>query len=64
VKGMKMPRGNKDNIMRYKIPAISLAEQQQVVNQIHKYTEQINASLNVMQDCANRKKAVIEHYLS
>ena len=64
VKGMKMPRGNKDNIMRYKIPAISLVEQQQVVNQIHKYTEQINASLNVMQDCANRKKAVIEHYLS
>lgn len=64
VKGMKMPRGNKDNIMRYKIPAISLAEQQQVVNQIHKYTEQIDASLNVMQDCANRKKTVIEHYLS
>lgn len=26
VKGMKMPRGNKDNIMRYEIPSISLVE--------------------------------------
>ena len=31
VKGMKMPRGNKDNIMRYEIPVIPLAEQQQLL---------------------------------
>lgn len=64
VKGMKMPRGNKDNIMRYEIPSISLVEQQQLLNQIHKYNNKIDDAQKIMRNCANRKKSVIEHYLS
>ena len=64
VKGMKMPRGNKDNIMRYEIPVIPLAEQQQVINQVKEYKEQINMAHKIIVGCPKRKKAVIEHYLN
>lgn len=64
VKGMKMPRGNKDNIMRYEIPVIPLAEQQQVINQVKEYKEQINMAHKIIAGCPKRKKAVLEHYLN
>lgn len=63
VKGLKMPRGNKDNIMRYEIPAITVVEQQQIVNKIQYYKEQIMLNRKIMLGCAERKKAVLEHYL-
>ena len=64
VKGMKMPRGNKDNIMRYEIPSISLVEQQQIVDKIYEYKRQIDLAKEVMRGCTSRKRSVIEHYLS
>ena len=64
VKGMKMPRGNKDNIMRYEIPSISLVEQQQIVDKIYEYKRQIDLAQEIMRGCTNRKRSVIEHYLS
>lgn len=64
VKGMKMPRGNKDNIMRYEIPVIPLAEQQQVINQVKEYKEQINMAHKIITGCPKRKKAVLENYLN
>lgn len=36
-----MPRGNKENIMRYEIPSISLVEQQQIVDKIYEYSSRI-----------------------
>lgn len=63
VKGMKMPRGNKDNIMRYEIPSISLVEQQ-IVDKIYEYKRQIDLAQEIMRGCTNRKRTVIEHYLS
>lgn len=64
VKGMKMPRGNKDNIMRYEIPSISLVEQQLIVDKIYEYKRQIDLAQEVMRGCTSRKRSVIEHYLS
>lgn len=64
IKGMKMPRGNKDNIMRYEIPSVSLVEQQLLVDKIHEYKKHIDSAQEIMRGCANRKRAVIEHYLS
>lgn len=64
VKGMKMPRGNKDNIMRYEIPIIPLTEQQQVINQVKEYKEQINMAHKIIAGCPKRKKAVLENYLN
>uniref|UniRef100_UPI003FF08AE7 N-6 DNA methylase n=1 Tax=Alloprevotella sp. TaxID=1872471 RepID=UPI003FF08AE7 len=64
VKGMKMPRGNKDNIMRYEIPSISLVDQQQIVDKIYEYKRQIDLAQEVMRGCTSRKRSVIEHYLN
>ena len=36
-KGAKMPRGNKQKIMEYKIPIPSLAEQQRIVSILDKF---------------------------
>lgn len=63
VKGMKMPRGNKDHIMRYEIPAIPLDEQKTIVNEIHGYEERIAKARFIMDGCANRKYSILKKYL-
>ena len=63
VKGMKMPRGNKDHIMRYEIPAIPLDEQKVIVNEIRSYEEQIAKARLIMDGCANRKASILKEYL-
>lgn len=50
--------------MRYEIPSISLVEQQQIVDKIYEYKRQIDLAQEVMRGCTNRKRSVIEHYLS
>ena len=64
VKGMKMPRGNKDHIMRYEIPAIPLDEQKAIVNEIHGYEERIAKARFIMDGCANRKYSILKEHLS
>lgn len=63
VKGMKMPRGNKEHIMRYEIPAIPLDEQKAIVNEIHGYEEQIAKVKFIMDGCANRKYLILKKHL-
>lgn len=63
VKGMKMPRGKKDHIMRYEIPAIPLDEQKAIVNEIRSYEEQITKARSIMDGCANRKHSILKRYL-
>lgn len=64
VKGMKMPRGNKDHIMKYNIPAISVAEQQSAVEQAKRYEYLIAEATDVMNGCASRKRAILNKYLN
>ena len=64
VKGMKMPRGNKDHIMRYNIPVVSIAEQHIAVEQAKQYEQLITQATDVMEGCASRKRAILNKYLN
>ena len=59
VKSMKMPRGNKDHIIRYNIPVVSIAEQQIAVEQAKQYEQLIAQATNVMEGGASRKRAIL-----
>ena len=63
VKGMKMPRGNKDNIIRYTIPVPSQKIQQQIVAEIFTYKIQIAEAKVVINSRAKRKRAILDKYL-
>lgn len=63
VKGMKMPRGNKDHIMRYQIPNVSIEEQRTIIETVSAYEAAILEAKTQMESCASRKQAIIAKYL-
>lgn len=63
-KGLKMPRGDKNNIPNYEISVPPLAEQQRIVSQIAQYEAQIAEAKAIMSGCADRKKKILEKYLN
>lgn len=63
VKGMKMPRGNKDNIIRYTIPVPSREIQQQIVEKISIHKAKIAEAKNIINNSAGRKQAILDKYL-
>jgi type I restriction-modification system DNA methylase subunit len=64
VKGMKMPRGDKNNIMRYEVPMLSMQEQTDILHQVEHYEEQIAECRAVINSRNRRIKEIIESYLS
>lgn len=63
VKGMKMPRGNKDNIIRYAIPVPLPEIQRQFVEEISAYETKIAVAKAIINDSAERKQAILDKYL-
>lgn len=63
VKGMKMPRGNKDNIIRYAIPVPHPSIQQQIVEEISVHEAKIAEAKAVINSSAERKQAILDKYL-
>ena len=63
VKGMKMPRGNKDNTIRYTIPVPLHNIQQQIVAEISSHEAKIAQAKAVINNCAKRKQAILDKYL-
>lgn len=63
VKGMKMPRGNKEHIMRYEIPIVTIEEQRKMLQEIKLYEQIIEENKRVMQSCDARKKEILVKYL-
>ena len=63
VKGMKMPRGNKENIIRYTIPVPQLEVQEQIVAGIHIQEVKIAGAKAVIDGSAERKQAILDKYL-
>ena len=63
VKGMKMPRGNKDNIIRYAIPVPQPEIQQQIVARIHIHEAKIAEAKVIINDSAKHKQAILDKYL-
>lgn len=56
IKGMKMPRGNKDHIMRYRIPIIDGEAQRFIVEKVQEYEAIIYEAQQIMNLCPQRKK--------
>lgn len=62
-RGLKMPRGNKDGIIQYRIILPNMEEQRKIANEISHYDELIANAKDIMAGCEFRKQAVLENYL-
>ncbi len=62
-KGIKMPRGNKEEIPNYPIALPSLAQQAMLVTEIRLYEEKISTARQSMASCPSRKQAILDNYL-
>lgn len=62
-KGIKMPRGNKDDIMKYKIPMPNIDEQKRIVAQIEALELEITKARTLIKNAASEKQAILDKYL-
>lgn len=62
-KGIKMPRGNKEDIMKYKIPMPCIDEQKHIVAQIEVLELEITKARTLTENAANEKLAILDKYL-
>ena len=62
-KGIKMPRGNKDDIMKYKIPMPHIDEQRRIVAQIEALELEITEARTLIENAASEKQAILDKYL-
>lgn len=63
-KGIKMPRGNKDDIMKYKVPMPHIDEQKRIVIQIEALELEIAKARTLIENAANEKQAILNKYLT
>lgn len=62
-KGLKMPRGNKEGIIQYRIALPDMSEQRMLADEIANWYEKIEIAQNAMINCTERKKEIIRQYL-
>lgn len=62
-KGIKMPRGNKEDIMKYKIPMPNIDEQKHIVAQIETLELEITKARTLIENVASEKQAILDKYL-
>lgn len=62
-KGIKMPRGNKDDILKYRIPIPSIEEQKRIVSQIEALELEITKARNFIENAATEKQMILDKYL-
>ena len=62
-KGIKMPRGNKEDILKYRIPIPSSEEQQRIVSKVEKLEAEIKVARKVVENVASQKQTVLDRYL-
>ncbi|MEE0961361.1 MAG: N-6 DNA methylase [Bacteroidales bacterium] len=62
-KGVKMPRGNKEDIMKYKIPMPNIDEQKRIVAQIEALELEITKARTLIESAASGKQAILDKYL-
>ena len=63
-RGLKMPRGNKDGIIKYRIILPEMEVQKSIADEIAKYDLLILDAKGFMESCSTRKKAIIDKYLA
>lgn len=62
-KGVKMPRGNKEDIMKYKIPMPNIDEQKRIVSMIKTLESEITNAHNLIESVASAKQTILNKYL-
>lgn len=62
-KGIKMPRGNKEDIMKYKIPMPNIDEQKRIIAQIEALELEITKAHTLIENAASEKQAILDKYL-
>lgn len=62
-RGLKMPRGNKDGIIKYTIALPAMEEQKRIATEIAHWDTLIEDAKTVMANCSIHKKNVLERYL-
>ena len=62
-KGIKMPRGNKEDIMKYKIPMPNIDEQKRIVAQIEVLELEITKARTLIDNAASEKQMILDKYL-
>lgn len=62
-RGLKMPRGNKDGIVKYAIALPSKEEQKRIVAEIEKLEIQINKARSFIESCLAKKQEILDKYL-
>lgn len=62
-KGVKMPRGNKDDIKKYRIPTPPIDEQKRIVSQIEVLELEVTKARDLIENAANEKQAILNKYL-
>ena len=62
-KGIKMPRGNKDDIQKYRIPIPPIEEQKHIVSQIDELEQEITKARNLTENATSKKQAILDKYL-
>ncbi|HHT9078806.1 TPA: restriction endonuclease subunit S [Flavobacterium psychrophilum] len=63
IKGIKMPRGDKQHIMDFKIPLPPLSEQQKIVSEIEKIEAKITTLETEIASIPKQKEAILKKYL-
>lgn len=62
-KGLKMPRGNKEGIIQYRITLPDMEEQRRIADEISHYDAILAEAKEIMAGCNVRKQLVIQKYL-
>lgn len=62
-KGVKMPRGNKDDIQKYRISIPPIEEQKRIVSQIEALELEITKARNLIENAAREKQTMLDKYL-
>lgn len=63
-KGIKMPRGNKEEIPNYSIALPSFVNQSKLITEIMEYEKKISEARKIMLSCPLRKQAVLDECLN
>lgn len=59
-----MPRGNKEDILKYRIPIpSSIDEQMRIVSQIEALESEITKARNLIENTASEKQTILDKYL-
>ena len=63
IKGVKMPRGDKNLIPNFIITIPPITEQEHIVEEITKLEAKIKAAKTIIEECPNRKKQILDNWL-